>query len=195
MQGLCDKLSATPKDLKSFGLLKSEAKDEDFFQLNIDSFTAISEWYHYAILELTYVSGFKSDAKWIAKKLSITVEEAKAATERLKRLGLLLEENGSLIKSSKLLTNLSFVNTSAAHQELQRQIIEKSLFAIDGCNQDEKDITSMTMAIDVANLPKAKEIIKKFRRELCALLEDGEQSQVYNLAIQLYPISNKQENL
>lgn len=155
----------------------------------------ISEWYHYAILELTYVSGFKSEAKWIAKKLSITVEEAKAATERLKRLGLLLEENGSLIKSSKFLTNLSSVNTSAAHQELQRQIIEKSLLAIDGCNQEEKDITSMTMAIDIANLPKAKEIIKKFRRELCALLEDGEQSQVYNLAIQLYPISNKQENL
>ncbi len=195
MQSLCDKLLATPKDLKTFGLLKAEITDEAFFQINLDIFSVISEWYHYAILELTYVSGFKSDAKWIAKKLSISVEEAKAATERLKRLGLLLEENGSLIKSSKFLTNMSNLNTSAAHRELQKQVVEKALLAIDECPQEEKNITSMTMAIDVNNLPKAKEIIRKFRRDLCALLEDGEQTRVYNLAIQLYPISKMTEDL
>ena len=54
--------------------------------MSIDKFSVISEWYHYAILELTYVSGFKADYKWIARKLSITVEEAKVAIERLIRL-------------------------------------------------------------------------------------------------------------
>lgn len=195
MQTLCNRLLATPKDLKSFGLLRVKVTDEAFFQVNVDTFSVISEWYHYAILELTCVAGFKSDPKWIAKKLSITVEEAKAATERLKRLGLLLVENGSLIKSSKFLTNMSNVNTSAAHRELQKQVVEKALLAIDECPQEEKDITSMTMAIDVNNLPKAKELIRKFRRDFCALLEDGEQTRVYNLAIQLYPISKMAEDL
>lgn len=197
MQALCEKLSANPNDLKNFGLLTIEASDADFMQVSLDTFSVISEWYHYAILELTFVSGFKADPKWIARKLSITVEEAKAATERLKRLGLLLEENGSLIKSSKFITNLSAVNTSSAHRELQRQVVEKALTAIDECQPEEKDITSMTMAIDVKKMNKAKDLIRKFRRDLSALLEDGEQSQVYNLAIQLYPISKKddQENL
>lgn len=195
MKIFCEKLLATPNDLKNFGLLKNGETDEMYNQINLDTFSVISEWYHYAILELTYVSGFKSDAKWIAKKLSITVDEAKAAIERLKRVGLLLDENGTLRKSSNHLTNQSAVNTSAAHRELQKQVIGKALLAIEDCEQDEKDITSMTMAINVANLPIAKELIGRFRRELCALLESGDQSQVYNLAIQLYPISIKSEEL
>lgn len=194
VQTICEKLGASPNDLKSFGLFQVVG-NQDFSQIDIDSFAVISEWYHFAILELTFVSGFKGDAKWIAKKLSITVEEAKAATDRLKRLGLLLEENGSLVKASKFLTNQSAVNTSAAHRELQRQVIEKALLAVEECQADEKDITSMTMAIDVANLDRARDLIRKFRRDLCALLEDGDQSRVYNLGIQLYPVSKKEDTV
>lgn len=191
MQAICDKLSATPKDLKNFGILSSKATDADYDQVNLDRFSVMAEWYHYAILEMTFVSGFKADPKWIARKLSITVEEAKAAIDRLKRLGLLLEENGSLIKASKFLTNHADVNTSAAHRELQKQVIQKALLAVDECPAEEKDITSMTMAIDMSNIDKARDLIRKFRRDLCALLEDGEQTEVYNLGIQLYPISKK----
>ena len=194
IQNVCDKLSVSPKELQMFGLINFDNKDaqnDNYLQANIDTFSVISDWYHYAILELTYISGFMADSKWIAKTLSITVEEAKSAVERLKRLGLLLEENGSLIKSSKKLTNNGAINTSGAHKELQRQLITKALLAIDEIPQDEKDITSMTMAIDTKNLNKARLLIQKFRRDLCELLEDGDQEQVYNLGIQLYPISLK----
>lgn len=197
IQNICEKLSVSPKELQMFGLIgsKNNGADENYLQLEIDTFSVISEWYHYAILELTYVSGFKADPKWIAKKLSLTVEEAKSAVERLKRLGLLLEENGSLIKSSKQLTNNGIINTSGAHKELQKQVITKALVAVDEVPQDEKDITSMTMAIDTKNLDKARLLIQKFRRDLCELLEEGNQEQVYNLGIQLYPISKKQEQI
>ena len=196
VQAICEKLSASPQDLQSFGLIKTnQAVDADYMQMSLDTFAVISDWYHIAILELTFVSRFIADAKWISKKLSITTEEAKSAVERLKRLGLLLEENGSYAKSSKLLTNRTDVCTSAAHKELQRQIIEKALLAVDQCAAEDKDITSMTMAIDVQNLDKARELTRKYRREMCALLEDGEQTQVYNLGIQLYPISKKEEKI
>lgn len=189
---ICDKLSASPRERCFFGLSSQDGNvDTDYYQVHMDTFSVISDWYHYAILELTFTPGFKSDAKWIAKKLSITVEEAKAAVERLKRLGLLLEENGSLIKASRFLTNSAEVNTSAAHQQLQRQIVEKALVAIDEVSAEEKDITSMTMAIDLSNLENARELIRRFRREMCSLLEDGEQTQVYHLGIQLYPVSKK----
>jgi uncharacterized protein (TIGR02147 family) len=193
IQNICDKLSVSPKDLQMFGLTEKKKNKEavNYFQVNMDSFSIISDWYHYAIMELTYISGFKADPKWIAKKLSITVEESKAAIERLKRLEVLLEENGSLIKSSKRLTNNGIINTSGAHKELQKQVISKALIAVDEIPQEQKDITSMTMAIDTKNLDKARILIQKFRRDLCDLLEDGDQEQVYNLGIQLYPISKK----
>lgn len=189
IEGICEKLSVSPKELQLFGLTNEKSQEADYFQLNLDSFTVIADWYHYAILELTFVTHFKSDAKWIARKLSITTEEAKSAVERLKRLGLLLEENGTLIKSSRSLTNNGAINTSAAHKELQKHVISKALIAVDECSQEEKSITSMTMAIDTKNLEKARTLIQKFRRDLCELLEEGEQVQVYNLGIQLYPIS------
>lgn len=194
--GLCVKLSATPVDMNRFGLSQtSKNKDDDFFQVGIDTFTVISDWYHYAILELTFVADFQSDPKWIGKKLSISAEEAKIAIERLKRLELLKGDEGRLIKTSKLITNNGLINTSGAHKELQRQVISKALDAVDECQAKDKDITSMTMAIDVKNLDKARKLISKFRREMCELLEDGNQSQVYNLAVQLYPISISQEDV
>lgn len=193
---VCDKAGASPRDKAAFGLIKAAAiEDENYLQLKLDTFAIISDWYHYAILELTFVPNFKADSKWISRKLSITVEEAKTAVERLQRLGLLIEENGSLIKSSRGLTNQSEVDTSVAHRELQRQIINKALDAIDNCPADLKGITSMTMAIDMNKLPEARQLVRQFRRKMCALLEDGEQNQVYNLAIQLYPITKKQESL
>ncbi|MDO9181199.1 MAG: TIGR02147 family protein [Bacteriovorax sp.] len=193
IHNICLKLSATPTDFQRFGLLKRESNLENYFQISLDKFSVISEWHHYAILELTFVSGFKSDPKWIAKKLSITVMEAKIAIERLLRLELLLPENGSLVKSSKHLTNDGTVNTSGAHKELQKQVINKALIAVDECPQEEKDITSITMAIDTANIEKAKILIQKFRRDLCELLEEGDQKAVYNLGIQLYPLSKTKE--
>ncbi len=42
-----------------------------------DTFAVISDWYHYAILELTYIDGFKSDAGWIALRLGISKAQAK----------------------------------------------------------------------------------------------------------------------
>ncbi len=205
VDALATKLGAKPVDRRNFGLDRSEGAERiaaidapltDYYQLGVDTFAAVSDWQHYAILELTFVDGFNSDPKWIAKKLSITVDEAKSSIERLLRLGLLLKrrekKNASLlIKAIRFHTNAGKVltDTSAAHRELQRQLIAKSLLAIDQTPAEDKDITSITMAIDVANLDRARKLIQKFRRDLCDLLEDGNQTRIYNLAIQLVPIS------
>jgi transcriptional regulator with XRE-family HTH domain len=186
---ICQKLSASPKDLRLLGVLSGSSTDDEFYQLTVDSFSVMADWYHFAILELTYIRGFKDDPKWIANELGITVTEAKTAYERLVRLNLLTKKNGKTQKTHATLTNHTGINTSAAKKNLQKQVISKALNAVDGTPQEEKDITSMTMAIDPKNLDRAREMIKNFRRELCDLLEEGDQTQVYNLGIQLYPIS------
>ncbi len=192
-QILCTKLSANSKELQLFGLAEQDSAADEYFQIEADSFAIMAEWYHAAIMEMTYTQGFKSDAKWMARKLSITTEEVKAAVERLKRLNLLELQDGVLRKTKQQLTNQSVVSTSAAHREFQAQIIQKALMAVHECDPSEKDITSMTMAIDEKNLEKARELTRKYRREMCALLEEGQQTRVYNLGIQLYPISQKED--
>jgi uncharacterized protein (TIGR02147 family) len=178
---------------KKLGLGNNVDKNGDipkFTVMDLDSFAVISDWYHYAILDLALLKSFKSNPKWIARKLSITEFEAEGAIGRLKRLGMLVEKNGRLVKAEKFYSNYSEGVTSAALKEYQRQVIKKALVAVDECPQDLKDITSITIAADSRKLEGAKERIKKFRRELCKYLEDGEGDSVYHLTLQLYPVTN-----
>ncbi len=187
---ICERLSANPKQIKNMGLLDStKSADHQTYLLAHDTFSVIADWYHYAILELSFTKAFEADPRWVGSQLGISSLQAKDAIERLLRLGLLIERNGRLQKAQAMITNDQGINTSGARKSLQKQIIAKALEATDSVPQEEKDITSITMAIDPKNLDRARELTKKYRRQMCALLEDGEQTQVYNLAIQLYPIS------
>lgn len=180
---LQDCLDAKSKKEKQF------LDQAEYHLLAADAFAYISDWYHVGILELMNVSGFIATEESCASKLGISVIESRIAIERLKRLNLVADANGVLVRTPMFLTNFAPGMTSKAHRNLQRQILQKAISAIDECEPEEKDITAMTMAIDVSKIPEARKIIARFRRELCAYLEDGAQSQVFNLAIQLYPIS------
>jgi len=162
---------------------------QDYKQLSADLYEVISEWHHYAILELTFVDGFESSPQWISRKLGITAVEAKEAIKRLLRLELLRVENFNLIKTDNYITNYSEGLTSGALKSLQKKILKLGLEAIESTPQKDKDITSMTMAISPEKLPAAKRKIKEFRRELCEFLEDGCRKKVYHMGVQLYPVS------
>ena len=196
---LATKLSASPhetlamvnhvKSLKMKDFSNHDAKE--YGELTLDAYALIADWYHYAILEITFVDGFKSDPKWIANMLDITTAEAKIAIERLKRLELLDEKDGVFYKTEVFITNFSEGVTSSALKQLQRKVLDMALDAIDNVAPAEKDITSMTMSIVPEKLPQAKKLIKKFRRDISEFLEDGIQKRVYHLGIQLYPVSKK----
>ena len=172
----------------------------DYKQLAIDSFAIISDWHHYAILELLHVESFESDINWIANALCIKMMEAKIAIERLKRVGLLeVNSKGQYIDASGgKSTNISNDMTHGALRKMQKQLLEKSIESIDQVPYEKRSNTSMTMAIDTKKLPKAYEEIKKFRRKMGRFLGDVlKKDQVYNLSIALCPLSNinEEENL
>ncbi len=158
-------------------------------EISLDDFNVISDWYHFAILEMTFISHFKSEPKWIAKKLGITVHEATDAIDRLKRLGLLIASEGKLKKSNKNLATPAD-HASRAIRKRHKQILDRAKEVLDQVELSERDFTSITMAIDPKKIELAKEKIKKFRRELSAFLEKGNPREVYELSIQLFPLTN-----
>jgi uncharacterized protein (TIGR02147 family) len=166
-------------------------KEAKFNQIAIDSFAMISDWYHYAILELTHLKSFKSDSRWIARKLNISMSESNLAIERLKRLGFLrLDISGKLINASGSNTNISGEMRDSAKRKLQRHVLEMAIQALEECPIERRNQTSMTMAIHSKRLPEAIEKITNFRREMSAILEqDLERDQVYQLGISFYPLT------
>lgn len=157
--------------------------------LSKDLFRVISDWYHFAILDLTLLKTFVSNPEWIAHQLGISVIEASSGIDRLKRLELLGEDGNRLVKTKTSFSNYKEGHTSGAHKEYQRQVVQKALHAIDGCPQELKDITSMTIAGNSKKIVEVKEVIKRFRRELANFMEDGDGDAVFHLAVQLYPVT------
>jgi uncharacterized protein (TIGR02147 family) len=196
-------LGLSPKDVGYFQESKAEgaspkgpAQTLEFQQIALDAYAVIADWYHYAILELSHLESFQPDPKWIAKSLGITKSEVNIAVERLQRVGLLKIESGSWIDTTPNghATNIRGDLTSAASRKLQRQILEKSIRALDEVPIAIRNHTSMTMAINPDDLPEAKERITNFRHNLCSFLErNGKPTQVYQLAIAFYPVTQIEE--
>lgn len=147
-------------------------------ELSIELFRVISEWYHAAILELTFVEDFQSNPRWIATELGISPIEAKLAIGRLLKLGLLEKKSDRLVKSSEQLTTSDKQLTDPALKKMQKQCLEAAIYSLDHDPIGERNITTMTMAIAPEKISKAKEKIKKFNRELCLDLESGSRKRV-----------------
>jgi uncharacterized protein (TIGR02147 family) len=166
----------------------------DFKQLTIDSFAMISDWYHYAILELIKTDAFKPDMQWIAKRLKISSSEVRIAVERMQRLGF-LEIDGkkwSETEASMNLTNISGVVTTEASRKYQKQSLEKSIKAVDEVQVGKRDHTSMVMAIDPKDLNEAREMIKEFRRRFCKKMESTKNpKEVYQIQVSLFPLTEE----
>jgi len=166
-------------------------------ELTAETFRVISDWYHYAILELTYTKGFKPEPKWIAKELGISEMEAKLAIQRLVSLELLTEMKGTLKKTDATLTTADRQITTPALKRRQKQVLEKAIQSLESDPIEIRDTTALCMAIDPKKIPEAKWRIQEFKRSLCEFLESGDRAQVYELAISLFPTQKptlKKEN-
>ncbi len=168
--------------------LDSILLEQDRNQLQLDVFESISNWYHYAILELTYLTDFDPYPEHIANRLGITKIEAELAIERMLRVGLLEAKDNTLKASDDFTMSTSGV-PSMSIKKNHEQILDKAKDSIYLQSIEQRDLSSVTMAINKNQISKAKELIKKFRRELNALMSvSSEKDAVYCLAIQFFQL-------
>ncbi len=185
---VCEKASED-----SLAMLTRAVKDE-YYKLSYDVWEVIADWHHYAILEATYINNFSVNPTAVAQLLGISFEDAKMAIDRLERLGLMQRTGKTYKKTHKFLTNGTAVDTSSAHKELQKQVIEKAANAIDETPQKLKEIRSYTFAINTNKLDEARELFDEFQRKLDKLMSAGELTEVYQMGFQLYPLSKNYSN-
>ncbi len=166
------------------------ADRSDYHFVSDDAFAVLADWYHFAILSLADTHDFKPDAKWIAKRLNISPLEAAEALSRLQKVGAIQRSGGKFSKTNKNIRTHSDLESQALRIS-HRQSIEQAILALNEVPLELRDITSITMAIDLKKIPIAKKIIKEFRHKMADVMEVGTQSEVYNLNIQLVPVSTR----
>ena len=196
---LSSKLGVSPEEIKHYQENHKDIskrgtwsrEEMSFRDVTVDHFQVIADWYHYAILELITVKTFRPSPLWIAKTLGISVPETHDAIDRLVRLGFIeVRQNGKKwVNVSGHNTTVGHSFTATAFRQMQRQILEKALLALEEVPLEKRDQTTMTMAIDTSLLPQAKIKLKSFRRRLCKFLQKNEKKrdQVYLLSMSLFP--------
>lgn len=159
--------------------------------IDMDAFQAIADPLHFSILSLLELDRFDGNVKSIASRLGMPMLEARAAVARLERMGLVKKERNRYRLVAEEARTTTHDVSSAALREAHKKSLREAADQIDEIAMELRDITSMTMAIDPAKLPMAKERIREFRRGLSEILESGKKSEVYRLSIQLMPVTKK----
>jgi transcriptional regulator with XRE-family HTH domain len=193
-QKLADYLELNSKE--RVNLLKSHKgfNDSDFQDLSLDTFEVISDWYHYAILSLLELPEAKFEAKWIASKLGLKILSAKLAMERLQKVGLVVESLPGVWKQSGRPIKIDNKTSTSATKKFHKQLLTRASESIDKDPVEVRDFSSITFILDPSQMEYAKNRLREFRRQLMNELEAmGQPSAVYNMTIQLYPVTQTKE--
>ena len=163
-------------------------------QLTMDQFHVVSEWYHFAIRALLRTRNAKSSPVWIAARLGIKESEAGAAIARLLRLEMLVRgRGGKLVPTETSYHTPDGVSDSSIRRNHAKHL-ELALMSLDSDPVGVRDFTNLTMAVAPSGLEEARRAIRRFRKEISAILEHTDAypkdcDEVYNLSIQLFPLS------
>lgn len=171
-----------------FKYLSEEEKEKQVI-LDEANYKVIAQWEHYAILTLIETANFNPDNGWIAQRLGVSVNQIEVAMERLLRSGLLVKtEDGNYKKTfSKLKTSEDVISPALQRAHLEELDLGKE--KIEKIDVLQRDFSSITIAVNPKNLEKAKTAIYEFRQKMRSILEEGEKEEVYQLCIQLYPLT------
>lgn len=165
-------------------------EDVTYNNISEDIFAVISDWFHFAILELMKTDAFKSDAAWIAQRLGIHKTEARAALERLERLDFIQNKDGEFILKAKNNTWANNEITTAARRTLQKHLTAKASEAVENIPFEFRESGSLTIACSKDLLPDVKKKIQAFRREIDEFIEAHDKpDEVYQLLVSFYPLT------
>jgi uncharacterized protein (TIGR02147 family) len=171
-----DKIKTAPEYLKRIMLDES-------------NFKVLSQWEHYGILSLIETDNFVFSIEHISKRLGITPSRVQVALKNLEEANLVTINDNKITLNQTAIRTTEDISSRAlrlSHQEAMEMGIKK----IESSDIEKKDFSTVTIAINPKNLPKAKTIIREFRQKMASLLREGHKTEVYQMAIQLYPLTS-----
>jgi uncharacterized protein (TIGR02147 family) len=172
------------------------AGEREIRQLALDTAELVSDGVHYAILELTRLSTFRPDTRWIARVLGVTTDEVSVALQRLIRLGMLEMRAADRWIDLSGHTSAGLAGfTRLAAQRLAERVSRLASDAAASGDARPSDHSWTTIAVRAARMREAIQLIARFRSELVDLLEqDAERDDVYQFELHLFPLTQLQES-
>lgn len=170
--------------------LQAHFKDGLFSAIEGDGVEIFREWWYPATREIVTLKDAEPTPGWIANRLGISEEQAKAALETLLARGFLKEEGGRLVRSEpsvRTARNKIYPMFLAAYH---MKVLEQAFAAV-RLGRDRRHFEGLTFAIPRALMPQIKEMIQRFFREVDMLVESqpAAREEVVHLHVELFPLT------
>jgi len=161
--------------------------------LDDQTFSVISNWYYLPLRELVRMKDFLEDSDWISKrmKFKVTPREIQQAIKILLSTGLLKRNEAGKLQVAEGRVNTSSDIASEAIKRYHEQMIENAREATRTVEVDERELTGSSLILKTSNLPQAKEMIREFRKKFAQAFEEESGDAVYQIQIQLFPLTKE----
>jgi uncharacterized protein (TIGR02147 family) len=177
--------------------LQSLHPRREFKPLDHNTFMAMTNWYFFAIREMTRQASFKEDPKWIADRLlfKVTPRQVKEAVSLMLELGMLRRDpkSGELAHSGDGIEWKSDVSSEASKRN-HEQNLENAKVALRSVPIAEREFTSVCLTVSSRKMERAKVLIREFRSRFADLMEEEEWrgDVTCQLQIQFFPYTRKE---
>jgi len=180
-------------------LQKIQTKYKSNEVVDADLFTLISDWFHFAILELCYVKNFKAIPSWIASRLAITAVQAEEAISRLLKYKLIKFQNNQLVPTQDFSVVKGDIPLTSI-RKFHSSMIQMGLASIETQNIEQRCLRSSFLAIRKDKLKEAFDYIAQFHENFCEKIGENaqfsyEKDEVYALSTQFFQISRSDDSV
>lgn len=157
-----------------------------------DVFEVLGNWRYFAVLEfLRLDNNEKTVFALLKKKLDLDLKEAKDILETLTRIGFIKLEAGAyeILKPNNSWSTAGG-DTSLLRRNMQKDILERSIVALENVPMDKREHGSLLVAIDKNRVPEFKEHLRRIRLELSDYFQSSPTSnEVYQFQMSFYPVT------
>lgn len=159
-------------------------KVQEHFNVQLDKFSFMSEWYHIPILEMTYLSNQDMSPTVLAESLDISIQQATEAINTLQRLNLLEKKEDGSFKKSKNQFKFQSENSHHILRKFHYQMLAKAQESLHTQTPQQKLVGSETLPLNIEDLPAANDIIEFCFQQILELSKRSQnKTHVYHLGI------------
>jgi uncharacterized protein (TIGR02147 family) len=170
--------------------VKARLKNEKG-NISLDLFQVISDWYHYALLELIDIDSKYQNHKYAALALNIDEVTVKESWERLIKVGL-AEKSDESYKAKTLATFAGEDVPSAALRNFHAGLMNKALVAQEIQTLENKEFLSIVFSFAHKDLKDIKDELYKFLIDLTnKYSQKNNKDSVYCLGTQLFDLVDR----
>ncbi len=174
-----------------YRILQRIRKSTEFYRVNNKQLAYYDHWYYPVIREAAVYADWQENYEKLASliKPKITAEQARSAIETLLEINMLKRESDGTYTQPALVVTAEKL-PGYIFQNARKEFYTRAVEAADAIPKEERHFAYSILAMSEKTFREASRLIDEVRKRILVLaMEDEKVDAVYNLNVQLYPLT------